>query len=564
MMYLKPLVKKIITDESKFREVGPIINSIKDDKEMLELLLNFTTIKNIEDVFEHHYGVEYKNINNMMIDKELIGNFDINFLKREVILPFAYDSDKSLYHLSISDLMNRDLQTRIKKLFSDRNQRVKLYFTFEHELLGKLNEIQSTTPASTTSENIPTSVTRQSNTDSEDDVDFDATTWVNNVLDKGAELGASDIHIEKLENEMQIRYRVDGLLTNKQMFNLSENAISRIYVRLKIISNMDIVESRRSQDGRIDNYAYGEDIYDMRVSSVNTIYGEKFVLRMIKKTAGVVPFSALGFTKEGEATVKDMLGNQNGIIYLAGATGSGKTTTLYTMIDELKDDSVNIYTIEDPVEKTIPEINQIQIDEANGTDYPTILSALLRQDPNVIVVGEIRDSETAELSIRASLTGHLVLSTIHSNSAVDSLSRLSDMGVEPYLVGASMVGVLSQRLLRKLCDKCKIKREELSLHEEMWVKSVVPDFDYEEEKAKGNYVYEASSCDSCSDGYKGRVAAVEVLQIDDTLRTMISKRAETSEIEDYLYEQGYKDLRHDGLIKVLNGITSMNEIMGQL
>ena len=560
MMYLKPLIKKIITDESKFREVGPIVNSIKDDKEMLELLLNFTNIENIEDAFKHHYGIEYKNINNMMIDKELIGNFDINFLKREVILPFAYDSDKLLYHLSISDLMNRDFQTRIKKLFSDRNQRVKLYFTFEHELLGKLNEIQSKTPASTRSE----TVTTQSRTDSEEAIDFDASAWVNNVLDKGAELGASDIHIEKLENEMQIRYRVDGLLTNKQKFNLSEGAISRIYVRLKIISNMDIVESRRSQDGRIDNYVYGEDIYDMRVSSVNTVYGEKFVLRMIKKSVGIVPFSALGFTKEGEAIVKAMLGNQNGIIYLAGATGSGKTTTLYTMIDELKDDSVNIYTIEDPVEKTIPEINQIQIDDANGTDYPTILSALLRQDPNVIVVGEIRDSATAELSIRASLTGHLVLSTIHSNSAVDSLSRLSDMGVEPYLVGASMVGVLSQRLLRKLCDECKIKREELSPHEEMWAKSVVPDFDYEEEKAKGNYIYEAGSCDSCSDGYKGRVAAVEVLQIDDTLRTMISRRAETSEIEDYLYGQGYKDLRHDGLIKVLNGITSMNEIMGQL
>ena len=564
MMYLKPLVKKIITDESKFREVGPIINSIKDDKEMLELLLKFTTIENIEDTFKHHYGIEYKNINNMMINKELIGNFDINFLKKEIILPFAYDSNKSLYHLSISDLINRDLQTRIKKLFSDRNQRVKLYFTFEHEILDKLNEIQSPTSASTKSENITTSVTTQSKTDSEDDVEFNATAWVNNVLDKGAELGASDIHIEKLEDEMQIRYRVDGLLTNKQIFNLSENAISRIYVRLKVISNMDIVESRRSQDGRIDNYVYGEDTYDMRVSSVNTIYGEKFVLRMIKKTAGIVPFSALGFTSDNELTVKSMLNNQNGIIYLAGATGSGKTTTLYTMIDELKDDSVNIYTIEDPVEKTIPEINQIQIDEANGTDYPTILSALLRQDPNIIVVGEIRDSETAELSIRASLTGHLVLSTIHSNSAVDSLSRLSDMGVEPYLAGASMAGVLSQRLLRKLCEECKIKREELSPHEEMWVKSVVPDFDYEEEKAKGNYIYEAGSCDSCSNGYKGRIAAVEALQIDDTLRTMISKQAETSEIEDYLYEQGYKDLRHDGLVKVLNGITSMNEIMGQL
>ena len=387
--------------------------------------------------------------------------------------------------------------------------------------------------------------------------------WVNNVINRG-KLGDSDIHIERLRTEMQVRYRVDGLLCNKKTFKLSDNAISSIYVRLKIISNMDIAENRRSQDGRIDNYEYNGEYYDLRVSSVNTIYGEKAVLRMLKKTDEVIPFNALGFTKENEEKVKKMLNSQNGIIYLAGATGSGKTTTLYTMIEEVKDDSVNIYTIENPVEKTIDNVNQIQIDEASGTDYPTVLRTLLRQDPNVIVVGEVRDVETAELSIRASLTGHLVMTTIHANSAVDSLSRLSDMGVESYLIGASLVGTLSQRLVRKLCPKCKVKREKLKEYEEIWIKQEIKDFDYDEEKAKGNYIYESVGCDECSGGYKGRIAAVEVLNIDDNLRSMISKQTHINEINDYLKENDYKTLKYDGILKALNGITGMEELIGQL
>lgn len=560
MMYLQPIVNKIIKSDEKFKELAPSIREIKSDKEMLDFLLKFTTIENIEKTFEKHYGIQYKNLKNLRLDNNVIQNFDIKFLKKEIILPLSFEKEKSLYHLSISDLMNRNLQAKLKKFFNDRNQNVNLYFSFEHEILETLNNLQSlSTPK-------PTSFPQETEPSSQqyDDDNFNATDWVDDVLKKGIELGASDIHIERLRDEIQTRYRVDGLLTGKQKFALSDNAISSIYVRFKIISNMDIVENRRSQDGRIDNYTHNGDIYDMRVSTVNTIYGEKFVLRLLKKTAGIVPFSSLGFTTENEQKVVDMLKSKNGIVYLAGATGSGKTTTLYTMIDEIKDDSVNIYTIENPVEKTLDDINQIQIDEASGTDYPTILRTLLRQDPNVIVVGEIRDSETAELSIRASLTGHLVLSTIHSNSAVDSLSRLSDMGVEPYLVGASMVGVLSQRLLRKLCSECKVKRETLKEHEELWIKKEIPTFNYEEEKAKGNYIYKSSSCEECSSGYKGRVAAVEALSVDDNLRTMISKKEDTSNIEEYLISQGYRSLKYDGIQKVLNGITSMEEVMGQL
>lgn len=557
MMYLNPIVKKVITNKNQFEALNHQIATIKNDREMLSFLLRFSTISEIESAFEHHYGIKYKNLNEVSIDTEELKNFDMKFLKKEVIIPLSYDKITSTYELAISNLMDRDLQGRLKKFFADNGKQVSLCFAFEYEILDKLENLESNVVKSKPTPSVQTK-------NQAPDINFNATEWVNKILNKGIELGASDVHIERLRTEIQARYRVDGLLTNKEKFSLNDNEVSSIYVRLKIISNMDIVESRRSQDGRIDNYTHNNEIFDMRVSTVNTIYGEKFVLRLLKKSAEIVPFSSLGFTGDNQNEVLKMLKSKNGIIYLAGATGSGKTTTLYTMIDELKDDSVNIYTIENPIEKTVEDINQIQIDEANGTNYPTILSALLRQDPDVIVVGEIRDSETAELSIRASLTGHLVLSTIHSNSAVDSLSRLSDMGVEPYLVGASMVGVLSQRLLRKLCPECKVRRESLKGYEEDWIKETFPDFNYEDEKTKGNFIYEAGHCSKCSSGYKGRVAAVEVLSIDEDLRAMISRKSGTNEIEAHINKLGYKTLKHDGILKVLNGITSMNEAMGQL
>ena len=551
MMYLKPLIKKIINGESSAKEIGIKANQLTNDRELLNYLSTAVSMDKIEAVFTHHYGIEYKNLKNFSIDKKIINNFDLNFLKKEIIIPLSYDENKAEYHFAISNLVDRDFRERIKKLFRAKSQSVVFYFAFEHEILDKLEELES----SAVSHNIESDY---------DTKNFNATDWVNKMIRTGIELRASDIHLERLREEIQVRYRVDGLLVNKKKFKLDSSAVSSIYVRLKIISNLDIVESRKSQDGRIDNYAHGGELYDLRVATVNTIYGEKFVLRLLKKDDEVISFDALGFTEENKNKVIKMLNNKNGIIYLAGATGSGKTTTLYTMIEEIKDDSVNIYTIENPVEKTIENVNQIQIDDASGTDYPTILSALLRQDPNVIVVGEIRDAQTAELSIRASLTGHLVMSTIHANSALDSLSRLTDMGVESYLIGASSVGMLSQRLVRKLCPKCKVRREQLKEHEEIWIRERMPDFDYSIEKEKGNYIYESAGCDECSHGYKGRVAAVEVLLIDDCLRTMISKKEDMGEINKYITANGYKTLKYDGIIKALNGITSMDELIGQL
>lgn len=551
MMYLKPLIKKLVNGENNSKELAAEAMKFTKDKDLLDYFVNTVGMKKIESVFTHHYGIEYKNLNNIHIEKDLIHKFDLKFLKKEKILPLLYDTKTASYHFAISNLVDRELRERLKKVIKANSQNILFYFTFEYEILNILEKIESPNVIELNQEVRP------------EGEDFSATDWVNNVINKGIELFASDIHIERLKNGLQLRYRVDGLLTNKKFFLLKENEISSVYVRLKIISNMDIVESRKSQDGRIDNYKHKNDFYDLRVNTVNTIYGEKFVMRIISKNENIATFSELGFTKDNEEKVIKMLNQKNGIIYLAGATGSGKTTTLYSMIDKLNNDSVNIYTIENPVEKTINNVNQIQIDEASGTDYPTILSALLRQDPNVIVVGEIRDTETAVLSIRASLTGHLVITTLHANNALDSLSRLSDMGMEDYLIGASSIGFLSQVLIRKLCPVCKVKKESLSEHEEIWIKDEIPEFDYTIEKEKGNYIFEAVGCDSCTDGYKGRIAAIELLNIDDKLRAMISKGKNVDDIRKSVIDNGYKTLKYDGIKKAASGIISISELIGQ-
>lgn len=558
MMYLKPLIKKIVAGNPNSQKLIAESGKFSNDADLLEYLVRNVGAERVETTFTQHYGVEYKNLRNIAIDKDLIKKFDSKFLMKEKIIPISYNSVTATYEFAISNLIDRDLKDRLGKVVKANNQKIKFYFAFEHEILRILNNVEEEEE-----EEVNEPIPEVQEEDSEDG-DFNATEWVNKIINEGIDLGASDIHIERFKNKIQLRYRVDGLLMNKKNFTVNENQASMIYVRLKVVSNMNIVESRKSQDGRIDSYQHRKGLYDLRVNSVNTIYGEKFVMRVINKSNKIVSFSDLGFNTKNEEKVISMLQNKNGIIYLAGATGSGKTTTLYSMIDELNEDSVNIYTIENPVEKTIKDVNQIQIDEASGTDYPTILSALLRQDPNIIVVGEIRDSETAELSIRASLTGHLVITTLHANNALDSLSRLTDMGIEGYLVGASSVGFISQVLVRKLCPVCKVKKESLREYEEIWIKDEFKDFDYSIEKSKGNYIYGPVGCDKCSGGYKGRVAVIELIEIDDSLRTKISRGESVDDIRNFIRNNGYDTLKTDGIKKVKDGIISIEELIGQI
>ena len=541
MEYLKPIISKITEDIDIIEDV----KKMNSDRDVLAFLINKGFSKNgITKILERYYGVNYVDLDDYDINIDLLNQFDTDFLEKQSIFPYKEDKVNKTYYFALSDIVNQEATKSIAHACNSMGLKAIFNFSFEHEIIEKYEKLHSDKLFSS-------------------HTDFNAQDWVDELLDEGIRIGASDIHIERLESSFQTRYRVDGLLTNKKTFYYSEAILSSIYVRLKIISGMDISEKRKPQDGRIDNYIYNDKKYDMRVSSVNTIYGEKIVIRIFEKTSNIQSFAELGFDEKNEKKVKRMLKNKNGIIYLGGATGSGKTTSLYSMIDELNHDDVNIYTIENPVEKTIENVNQIQINQLAGIDYVSTLKALLRQDPDIIVVGEIRDSETANLSNRASLTGHLVLSTIHANNALDSISRLMDMEIEPYILSAGTIGFISQRLVRVLCPYCKEKTDKLLPHERAWVDKTTKEYRLKEHK--DDEFYKAVGCPHCSNGYKGRVAVIEILEVNETIRGLLSQEVDLSIIrEAALKNNEFSPLAIDGLKKALKGVTTVDELVRQL
>lgn len=540
MIYLKNVVYRI-TDSKEILESAKLM---KTDEEILNFLKEMEfQFDDIVKALEKHYGIKYVNLSSMDIDKNIISKFDLDSLEKQLVFPYKVDEPNKIYYFAINDITNQNLVNRLSESCRLMGYKQSLSFSFEHEILNSYKKINA------------------KNAFVIDD-SFDVQTWTNNIINEGVRINASDIHIEKLEEFLQVRYRIDGILTNKKVFNFDDATISSICVRIKIISSMDISEKRKSQDGRVDNYMVNGEVFDIRVSSVCTIFGEKFVMRLIPKSAGTRTFEELGFSESNKLAVVRMLKNKNGIIYLAGATGSGKSTTLYTMIEQINSDDINIYTIEDPVEKTVDNVNQIQVNPPAGINYASVLKSLLRQDPDVIVVGEVRDNETASLSVRASLTGHLVLTTVHANNALDSVGRLIDMDIEAYLLSASTVGFLSQRLSRKLCPHCKQKVEHLKSYERAWLNKVCNEYNlphYDD-----NNFYKAVGCEHCTGGYKGRVAVVEVLEMSDRLKNSITSEVDLSIIRQQAIEDGFKPLSIDGVEKALSGITTIDELIRQL
>jgi len=364
-------------------------------------------------------------------------------------------------------------------------------------------------------------------------------------------MNASDIHIEPGENDIRVRFRVDGVLREKAIIDLS--LLQPLVTRLKILANLDITEKRKPQDGRIILSLKSKKI-DFRFSSVPTIYGEKVVLRILGgiHSKDVPDLSDLHFSKKIYKNLKQILKSPNGLLFVTGPTGSGKTTTLYAELQHLNKPDINIMTIEDPVEYRLPGINQLQVNPATGFDFATAMRAFLRQDPDVVLIGEIRDKETARIASQAALTGHLVLATMHTNSAVEAVTRLIEIGVEDYLVASSVIGVLSQRLVRKICTHCK---EKYRLSSEQIEKIFIWD------KNTEVFFYRGKGCNSCHNiGYAGRIAIHELFIIDDNIRAMITGGASIVEINKYVIEHNFQSIRYDGVKKVLRGLTTMEEI----
>lgn len=372
----------------------------------------------------------------------------------------------------------------------------------------------------------------------------------NNMIIYAVSRRASDIHFDPQEEGLKVRLRVDGVLQDHTIVPIEYQ--KNLTTRIKLISGMNITESRLPQDGAIKDTINGIEL-DMRVSSLNTNLGEKIVIRILDYTKSTEGLESLGFTQKNLVKIKKMLEVPNGIILITGATGTGKSTTVYTMLQLLNKEDTNIITVEDPIEMNIEGVNQIQVNSEIGLTFGRVLRSILRQDPNIILIGEIRDSETAQIAVRASITGHLVFSTIHTNNSLSTIERLLDMDVERYLLSSALTGIVSQKLARRLCPNCRTLRPttnyEKAVFKEVLGKDVLEIYDIN------------GHCDNCRGGYYGRIAIQEVLLLNDEIRNALNnKDLARSALRDLVYTKEVTTMLQDGLEKVLEGITTFEEI----
>ena len=372
---------------------------------------------------------------------------------------------------------------------------------------------------------------------------------VNRIILDSVKAGASDIHLDHAEDCLKVRVRIDGILNDYA--DIPNEVKQNVITRIKILSGMNITETRLPQDGAIKTELGGMDL-DMRVSSLPTKKGEKIVIRILDYSRSMQGIEYLFFSEDNYKKVLKMISAPNGIILVTGATGSGKSTTVYSFLRKLNVKGTNLITVEDPVEMDIEGINQVQVNSDIGLDFATVLRSILRQDPNVIMIGEIRDTETAQIAVRASITGHLVLSTLHTNNSLTTIERLIDMDVERYLLASALSGIVSQKLARKLCDICKRLRETTPYEKQLFKKYLGLDI---------SQIHEAVGCPECSAGYKGRIALQEVLLISPNIRDAISAKIAKSELRELVYGDDVITLLQDGLYKAIAGLTSTEEVV---
>ena len=475
-----------------------------------------------------------------------------DLLRNYVMMPFAYDpEDSGTILVAINDPMNmkgRDVAALASKCH------IRPYLATTSDILVAIDryygseEMQEVAELYTQASEIDVSIEDQI---LQEDINSSPVVMlVNSLVEQAIRQRASDIHVEAGVDRIRVRCRVDGVLYTTASYSL--RLLPAIVARIKIISGLDISEKRKPQDGRFTAVVDRRD-YDVRVSTLPTVYGEKCVLRLAQKKAATRSKQSLGFSEEETAKFDHILRSPNGIVLVTGPTGSGKSTTLYTALSELNSDMVNIVTVEDPVEANIEGINQVQINPKANLTFANTLRSILRQDPDIIMIGEIRDGETASIAVQASITGHLVVSTLHTNDTASSITRLLDMGVESYLIADSTVGIIAQRLVRRLCPKCK-QPHTLLPHELDYLK-LTP------EEKEAATVFEPVGCQLCNgSGYYDRIGVYEIMEITPSLRGMISRRSSTDEIRETAINEGMKTLHDAARRLVLNGTTSISEM----
>ncbi len=528
----------------------------KTGKRLGEVLveLNYTDETEIAEAMSQQMKIPLAKIREAKLAQEIIELLPENIVRKNNVIPFELDENNpNILRIAMADPLDiiavddisiitnmqidimvatpSDIMYAIEKYYGNE-QSAKLAESFAQERMDKNQKLKK-------------------EEDGNDEVDNSPIVLlVNKIIEQAVNERASDIHIEALEDQVRVRYRIDGAM--QEVMRYPKDLQSAIVARIKIVSGMNISEKRAPQDGRM-TLVFNRVEYDLRVSSLPTTFGEKVVMRIASKSGLNKEKSELGFQEEELKRFDGILKNPHGIILVTGPTGSGKSTTLYTVLNELNGGDVNIITVEDPVEADVDGINQVQVNEKAGLTFASALRSILRQDPDIIMIGEIRDEETASIAVKAAITGHLVVSTLHTNSAASTVTRLEDMGIEPYMVADSVVGIISQRLVRRICPKCHVQKQ-------------MTDTDKFRLRLRGDsnpMIYEPSEsgCAYCNNsGYRGRIGVYEIMPITPTLREVISRGGGAEEIQKTALKEGLTTLRLGAAKLVLKGVTSISEV----
>ena len=545
------LVEQGRITQDDLRKVKRLQQERGERLERLLLDLGFISEEDLLPLLSAYLGVETIHRRDFPTAPVPLGNLNLKFLKHAKVLPLAQTNGG----LTVAMSDPADYYT-IQGLQLATGLQVEPRLARERDVLEALETIYGGGNAEGGAAAEPADAELEYFGDDEEDVDHlrdlaseaPVIRFVNLLISRAVEQRASDIHIEPFENELKVRYRIDGVLHDVEAPQRRLQAA--IVSRVKIMSKLNIAERRLPQDGRIKLRLMGREI-DLRVSTLPTLYGESVVLRILDRSSIVVNLGSLGFPEDTLAHFDRLITKPYGMILVTGPTGSGKTTTLYGALDKINSPDKKIITIEDPVEYQLFGVNQIHVKPQIGLTFANGLRSIVRQDPDVIMVGEIRDAETAEIAIQAALTGHLVFSTLHTNDAAGAVSRLLEMGVEDYLLASSLLGVLAQRLVRKVCEKCRRSAE------------ITPTVQRElGGDGTPAQVYEGTGCEDCAQtGYRGRSGIFELLLVNDVIRPLILKRSSADIIKDASVQQGMRTLREDGWQKVRTGVTTVAEVV---
>lgn len=508
------------------------------------------TEENIAKALSNQLQYDMVELQNVEIEEDILKLVPANVLKKYKVLPFEYSQDNMMLRVAMADPMDIAALDDINII---TNMQVEPVVATTGSVMLAIDRYYGQAEVNSALEEYTrekeSQMMEQEDLYSEDVNNSPIVQLVKGMIEQAVRQRASDIHIEPMERQVRIRYRIDGALYEKATYSV--RLLPAMVARIKIIGGMDISEKRKPQDGRITQIVDRRE-YDIRVSILPTVYGEKIVMRLTSKNALTKEKSQLGLRPDELKKFDHILMNPHGILLVTGPTGSGKSTTLYTALSELNKEDVNIITVEDPVEANIDGINQVQVNNKANLTFASALRSILRQDPDIIMIGEIRDQETASIAVQASITGHLVVSTLHTNSAASTITRLADMGIEPYLIADSTIGVIAQRLVRRLCPDCKRAKKASADDLELLMRE--PDEDIT--------IYEPCGCPRCDGtGFKGRIGVYEIMEVSQPLKTIISKNGSAEDIKNKALEEGMNTLRMSATKYVLEGITSVPEMM---